>query len=170
MDSRAREIDPLDTRRLKDLEKLPFNFDAKTVQLSKNELGWKVDRHRAKIAQESPGSPEIDGPFAKACQAVREYRFPDPHLITGIFSPDANLAGRNMLLKAHFLGLSFYFGVRIVEVFDQTTQSDDGHPIQQWGYAYRTLHGHFEIGEIHVSDSGEAVLFILICVVLAGLD
>lgn len=148
MDSSIRKIDLLDTRRLEDLAKLPFNFDAKTVKLSENQLGWKIDKHRAKIAQEIHGPPVPGGPFSKACQAVREYQFPDPHLITGVFSPEADLAGRNMLLKAHFIGMSFYFGVRIVEVFDQKTQSDDGHSIQQWGYAYRTLHGHFEIGEI----------------------
>ncbi len=52
-----------------------------------------------------------------------------------------------MLLRARFLGVTFWFGVRVGDEIDETVQTPDG-PARDWGYGYATLEGHFERGEI----------------------
>jgi hypothetical protein len=75
------------------------------------------------------------------------YTFPPPDLITGIFVPDEPLEKRTLLLRGQFLGFSFWFGVRVGGIFDETRTTPAG-PEQVWGYNYRTLEGHFERGQI----------------------
>ncbi|RYY07607.1 MAG: DUF1990 family protein, partial [Cytophagaceae bacterium] len=50
-----------------------------------------------------------------------------------------------------FLGFVFHFGVRIVDVVDETRPLPDDGREQVWGYGYRTLAGHFERGQINFS-------------------
>jgi hypothetical protein len=81
---------------------------------------------------------------------MREYRFPDPSIVTGIYYPDRPLEQRVMLLRARAFGMSFFFGVRVGGVVDETRPTDDG-PQRVWGFNYQTLQGHFERGQMDFS-------------------
>lgn len=136
------------TTNLAEISALDFNYDYQIYEKSTDKLGWNVDRHQALLAHEPPGPPQTNGPFVRACRAVERYQFPDPRLIRAVYNPDQPLMGRNMLMKARFLGFTFYFGVRVTAVIDEQRNSPESDPCQVWGYAYRTLKGHFEVGEI----------------------
>lgn len=130
------------------LAELKYNFEQDQQQLFTENLGWKVDHYCSHVTDEPPGPPLDCGPFARAKEILRTYRFPPPAIIKGIFQPDLQLEGRNMLLKARFLGFTFFFGTRINRVIDETRNHPTRGPVQVWGYSYRTLRGHFEMGEI----------------------
>lgn len=130
------------------LAKLDYNFDSRMYYEAEDKTGWNIDRYFAKLASESPGMPEPDGAFRRVQVAIRLYQFPDPRLIRAVFDPKAELEGRNMLLIAKFLGLTFEFGVRVSSVVDEVRRDKAGDELYVWGYAYKTLKGHFEIGEI----------------------
>lgn len=133
--------------RLEKLPSLQFNYDPEKVEAYNQSTGWRVDFHEVELPSENPGPPEEGGAFQVAKGIVQDYRFPPPHLIQGIFYPDRPLAERYMLLKAHFLGFTFFFGVRIGGLIDTITETKEGRE-QVWGYHYRTLQGHFEKGQI----------------------
>jgi hypothetical protein len=64
-----------------------------------------------------------------------------------------------MLLQIRFLALRFDAGVRISEVYEDE-RALDGRHAHVFGWAYQTLEGHFEQGEMHYQvwkwfDSGE---------------
>jgi uncharacterized protein (UPF0548 family) len=103
---------------------------------------------------------------------LRRYAFPPPSLITGIFKPDTPLENRVMLLRARFLGISFWFGVRVSEVTDEEARPTAAGPERVWGYGYRTLEGHFERGQIdftiHKNLSTGAVQFCIHAVSQTG--
>lgn len=130
------------------LASLNYNYDVNQYLGSTNRIGWNIDHYEGLLDIESPGQPLIHGPFAAAREALIFYKFPDPHLIRAVFDPEVPLAGRNMLMFAKFLGFTFTFGVRITEVIDTSEVDRFGSEIKIWGYAYRTLAGHFEVGEI----------------------
>ena len=123
--------------------------------------GWRLDDYTTDLPAEAPGPPAAHGAFAAAQEVLRRYAFPPPSLITGIFRPDAPLAHRVMLLRARFLGFSFWFGVRVGEVTDEAARPTPGGPERVWGYGYRTLQGHFERGQIdftlHTMEDGTQV-------------
>jgi uncharacterized protein (UPF0548 family) len=52
-----------------------------------------------------------------------------------------------MLLELRFHGLRFHAGVRVAGVRDETREVD-GEPVRVWGFAYRTLQGHLETGQM----------------------
>ena len=133
--------------RLRAIEGLKLNFELPKNDTFTTGDGWNVDRYECRLPAEAPGLPEVNGVFETAREILRNYEFPDPTLISGIYKPDEALADRTMLLQAHFLGLHFYFGVKIGQVFDEVRDTPDGQ-VQIWGYNYRTLEGHFERGEI----------------------
>jgi hypothetical protein len=110
--------------------------------------GWRLDDYATDLPAEAPGPPEEHGAFAAAQEVLRRYAFPPPSLITGIFKPDTPLENRVMLLRARFLGFSFWFGVRVSEVTDEAARPTAAGPERVWGYGYRTLEGHFERGQI----------------------
>jgi len=130
------------------LSELEYNFDAKAYHESKDKSGWNIDHYVGELLREPPGAPLKNGAFEAIKEDMRFYQFPDPRLISAVFDPDRELRGRNMLMRAKFAGFKFYFGVRITDVIDELRTNPSGHPVQAWGYAYRTLKGHFEIGEI----------------------
>ena len=113
--------------------------------------GWHLDTYDVDLVPEPPGPPLPPGgpgaSWAVACDLVRDYAFPDPALVTGIFSPDDDLPGRPMLLKARFLVFTFWFGVRVGAEVDEVRETDGGR-VHAWGYDYATLEGHFERGRI----------------------
>jgi len=75
------------------------------------------------------------------------YEFVDPKLVRAYFDPQEPLESRNMLLEIHFWGLRIYAGVRSGGVSDGIRR-EDGSETRVWSWSYRTLEGHFEMGEI----------------------
>lgn len=128
-----------------------YNFDLDQEHEYSEADGWHLDQHDAELPPEPPGPPlpasSPSASWAIACDLVRNYAFPDPTLITGIFSPDEPVEGRPMLLRARFLGFTFWFGVRIGREIDEVRETDHG-PVHVYGYDYATLEGHFERGQI----------------------
>ncbi len=110
--------------------------------------GWRLDDYATDLPAEPPGPPAAHGSFVAAQDVLRRYAFPPPSLITGIFKPDEPLEKRVMLLRARFLGFTFWFGVRVSEVTDEAARATPAGPERVWGYGYRTLEGHFERGQI----------------------
>ena len=135
------------------LASLDYNYDDKVYHASKDKQGWHVDRYQASLASEPKGMPITNGPFEVAKNAIQLYQFPDPRLIRAVFNPESDLPGRNMLLLANFMGFHFTFGVRVTAVVDELRKNEKGEAIKVWGYSYRTLKGHFEIGEIRFEVS-----------------
>ncbi len=133
--------------RLARLEKLGLNFDLERREEFTSANGWHSDHYEADLPVESPGEPLDGGSFRAAQTVLREYKFPPPDLITGIFVPDEPLEKRVMLLRARFLGFTFYFGVKVSGVTDELRDVKDGQE-RVWGYRYATLEGHFERGQI----------------------
>ena len=139
-------------QRLDAIPTLSLNFDPDEISEDHAKAhGWHMDRHEVDLPPEPPGpplAPEAAGAsWAIACRLVREYAFPDPKLITGVFEPDCALEGRPMLLRARFLFFRFWLPVRVADVVDETRDTENG-PARVWGYSYTTLEGHFEKGQI----------------------
>lgn len=130
------------------LAHLPFNYDEKLYHEAKDKSGWFIDRYQASLAVEPPGEPIKDGPFETVKNAIRLYQFPDPKLIRAVFDPDSALVGRDMLMLARFMGFNFRFGVRVTSEVNEVCENKEGENVRHWGYSYRTLQGHFEVGEI----------------------
>ena len=132
------------------------NYDVSTLTQDALATGWRRDDYATDLPPEPPGPALASGSFAAAVEVLRNYTFPPPSLITGIFAPDQPLENRIMLLRAQFLGFKFWFGVRVVDVVDEASRATPAGPAgydpeQVWGYGYRTLEGHFERGQINFS-------------------
>jgi hypothetical protein len=126
--------------------KVNYDFSRQNEYTAAN--GWRLDDYATDLPIEAPGPPAAHGAFEAAQDVLRRYAFPPPSLITGIFKPDGPLENRLMLLRAQFLGFSFWFGVRVSEVTDEAACPTPAGPERVWGYGYRTLEGHFERGQI----------------------
>ena len=133
---------------LEAFRKAKVNYDPNRVHEYTATTGWRIDDYETDLPSEPPGPPVAGGSWEAACEVVREYRFPPPDLVTGIFVPDQPLHERVMLIRGQFLGFTFWFGVQIGGVTDETRESPDVGPERVWGYHYRTLEGHFEKGQI----------------------
>lgn len=133
-------------QRLTELDELPYNYDAS--EYVDGQPGWNVDHYEQSLPAEAPGAPIDGGSFEVAKNIITRYEFPDPTRIVGHFRGDAGLDGRTMLLEAKFLWMTFTFGVRVSKVVDDRIQNDHGQWQTRYGYAYRTLQGHWEIGEM----------------------
>lgn len=125
-----------------------YNFDPDKAAEYTSVAGWNVDDYETELPTEAPGPADAHGSWAAAREVLRNYTFPPPGLITGIFVPDQPLEQRVMVLRGQFLLFTFWFGVRIGGVTDETRTRPDGAREQVWGYNYRTLEGHFERGQI----------------------
>jgi uncharacterized protein (UPF0548 family) len=147
-------------RRLDALQRAPVNYDPAAVDLAHPPPGWLVDRRLTPLAREAPGEPEDGGSFQVASRLIRGYEFADPSLVRAFYDRDAPLQDRTMLLELRALGLvSIHVGVRVVEVFDDTRVLQ-GRRVRRFGWAYRTLQGHVERGQMDWQvwkwlDSGE---------------
>ena len=133
--------------RLEAARALASTYDAAAREAHTEAAGWHLDHHQAELPPEPPGPPIEGGSWARARQILHDYDFPDPRLITGIYSADEPLDGRPMLLRARFLLFTFWFAVRVQDVLDETRDGDRG-PLRVWGFSYSTLEGHFEKGII----------------------
>jgi hypothetical protein len=134
--------------RLASYDHAKVNYDFAHQDEFTTASGWRLDDYATDLPTEAPGPPEAQGPFEAAQDVLRRYAFPPPSLITGIFKPDEPLENRTMLLRARFLGFSFWFGVKVSEVTDEAARPMPSGPERVWGYGYRTLEGHFERGQI----------------------
>jgi uncharacterized protein (UPF0548 family) len=125
-----------------------INYDPGTLDLADPPAGWTVDDRTQALPSEAPGEPVAGGPWEIAAQLIRGYEFADPSVVRARYDPDAPLLGRNMLLELRALGLvSVYVGVRVSEVCDDHRERD-GRRARVFGWAYRTLEGHVEQGEM----------------------
>lgn len=130
-------------------EQTALNFDPTQREDFTEVNGWKIDDYGVGLPSEPPGEPLPDGSWQTACDVVRNYEFPDPGLISGIFVPDRALEERTMILQAHFIGFRFLFGVKICDVTNEIREHPQRGSARVWGYGYRTLEGHFEMGQIN---------------------
>lgn len=135
-------------KQIQGLSALDFNYDDKIYHAEKDKRGWHIDRYHTTLAIERIG-PVVSGGAYESCKQVIElYQFADPKLIKAYFDFERPLPGRNMLMLATFAGFTFTFGVRVTTVIDEVRKNAQGQSVQVWGYSYRTLQGHFEVGEI----------------------
>jgi uncharacterized protein (UPF0548 family) len=146
--------------RIQSYEDTAYNFDVDAHESFTAANGWRIDSYVQELPLEPPGEPAPQGSFETARQIIRNYEFPDPNLITGIYVPDTPLDKRVMVLKARFLLFTFYFGVKVGNVIDEIRHDEKKGDARVWGWSYRTLEGHFEMGEITFSlwkflESGE---------------
>ncbi len=100
--------------------------------------GWHVDD----LCQPLPA-----GSFEAAKELMTGYGFADPSIVRAYYDRDAPLEGRTMLLEVQYHRLRLHVGVRVSEVIDRVEQHD-GRDVRVWGWAYRTLEGHFEQGQM----------------------
>lgn len=143
--------------RLESYAKARANFDDTRISEYNAENGWRIDDYEQELPAEPPGHPLPGGSFYAATEVLRNYSFPPPDLITGVFLPDTPLEDRVMVLRGRFLLFTFWFGVRVVNVIDEVRllpgkvgAGGDGQEAV-WGYSYRTLEGHYERGQIDFS-------------------
>ena len=146
--------------RLRRLQSTPVNYDPATLNLQDPPAGWHVDDRCQRLAPEPPGEPIPEGSWETAKRLISGYEFADPSLVRAHYERDAPLAGREMVLELHALGLiTVHVGVRVVDVYDEVRERD-GRRARVFGWAYRTLKGHVEQGQMDWMvwkwlDSGE---------------
>lgn len=121
--------------------------------------GWWIDDHRQELPPEAPGPPIPGGAWEVACRILRDYDFVDPAIVRALYRSGDPLEGRDMLLELRVWGLRFHVGVRLGEVSNGTVM-EDGRKATVWGWNYRTLEGHFEVGQMDYEvrkwlDSGD---------------
>jgi uncharacterized protein (UPF0548 family) len=138
---------PGEPRSVEDLRGRGWNFDPRRLRELVAEEGWHQDDRRQALPPEPPGEPVPGGSFERARALIRDYAFADGSAVRAIYEQDAPLEGRDMLLVGRFLGLDFRLGVRVFEVVDEARTEED-RPVQVWGWAYRTLSGHLERGQM----------------------
>jgi uncharacterized protein (UPF0548 family) len=140
------------------LHGLEVNFDPARLPTAPREA-WHDDSYCRALSTEPPGEPVPEGCFEVAKRLLCDYEFADPRRITAYYVANAPLLERDMLLEIHYLGLRLRVGVRVGAVFDELRRID-GRALRVWGWAYRTLEGHLERGQMDYQiwkwlDTGE---------------
>jgi uncharacterized protein (UPF0548 family) len=134
--------------RLAALSGRPVNYDPAALDLEDPPPGWNVDRRCQPLPGEPPGEPVPEGSWEIACRLIRGYEFADPSLVRAHYDPARPLEGREMLLELIALGLvRVHVGVRVVHVYDEQ-RTLAGRTARVFGWAYRTLEGHVEEGQM----------------------
>jgi uncharacterized protein (UPF0548 family) len=157
---RVEDLPPEELEALRVLRDKPLNFDLAERPSFTRGAGWHIDDYRQPLPSEAPGPPEPDGVWERAKQLMLDYEFADPRIVTAIYAEDSELEGRDMLLEARFWNLiRFRFGVRVGGVLDET-RTLDRREARIWGWSYRTLQDHLEMGQMDYqvwkwADSGE---------------
>lgn len=144
---------------LAQLDDAPLNFDLERRPEFTPATGWKLDHYRLALPPEPPGEPLPCGSWTACAHIMAGYGFADPSIVRALYDADCPLQDRNMLLEARFYGLRFLLGLRVGGIEDTTTQAD-GRPVRRWGWNYRTLRGHLEMGQMDYTavkrlDTGE---------------
>jgi uncharacterized protein (UPF0548 family) len=135
-------------RRLAELADAPVNYDAADLDLEHPPPGWNVDARCQPLPAEPPGEPAAEGSWEIARRLIRGYEFADPSLVRAHYDPERPLGGREMLLELRALGLvRIHVGVGVVAVYDEVRRADGGEA-RVYGWAYRTLQGHVEQGQM----------------------
>ncbi|HEV2070871.1 MAG TPA: DUF1990 family protein [Acidimicrobiales bacterium] len=134
-------------RMLDELHDKALNFELGDRSGFTPRTGWKVDEYCQPLPPEPPGDPLLDGSWEIARGLMRNYEFADPAIVRAVYHPDRPLEDRDMLLEARFVGLRFRFGVRVGGVRDEIRELD-GRRVRVWGWNYRTLQGHLEMGQM----------------------
>jgi uncharacterized protein (UPF0548 family) len=124
-----------------------FNFDPDQSEHFTTENGWKIDDYTQPLPPEPPGPPVPGGSFQVAQRLMADYEFADPAIVRAVYAEDSPLERRDMLLEGRFYGLRFHLGVRVGGLVDEE-QATDGRPVRRWGWSYRTLQGHLEMGQM----------------------
>ena len=135
-------------KRLDGLAGRSVNFDASRVSEYTPAAGWHVDDMVEPLPHEIPGPPASDGTWHLAKRLMIDYQLADPGIVRAVYDHDAPLEGRNMLLQIRFLGVRFDVGVRVSAVYEEERELDSRRA-RVFGWAYQTLDGHFEQGEMH---------------------
>lgn len=131
---------------LDQLHQVGVNFELEAKRITEAD-GWKIDDYCVALPQESPGEPESGGSWEIGRRLLQEYEFADPEIVRAVYHPDHPLEGRTMLLEGRFLWMRFHFGVRVGGLIDRT-EDVDGRSARRWGWNYRTLQGHLEMGQM----------------------
>jgi uncharacterized protein (UPF0548 family) len=135
-------------RRLAALPNKPLNFDLASLEHASAATGWTITDLRQTLPAEPPGQPTADGSWQIARRLMRVYEFADPSIVRAYYDPEAPLHGRNMLLKLQALGIAhLYVGVRVGDVYEEVRELE-GQRACVWGWNYRTLEGHVEMGQM----------------------
>lgn len=133
---------------LAELADKPVNYDADALDVAHPPRGWSIDRRCQPLRTEPPGDPVPEGSWEIARRLIRGYEFADPSLVRAHYDKHAPLEGRNMLLELRaFNVIRVYVGTRVVKVYDETRHID-GRDARVFGWAYRTLEGHVEEGQM----------------------
>jgi len=125
---------------LAELKQRTVNFDVPPEQMTVAN-GWTIDGSHDSLGTETEGPPVADGLFDRARQALVNYDFSDPSIVTGHYDPDAPFVGRDMLLELKVHGFRFLGGVRVHSVREEVE-----HGTTLFGFRYDTLQGHIERG------------------------
>jgi uncharacterized protein (UPF0548 family) len=146
-------------RALHELHEVDTNFDPTQHDDLTEANGWRVDDYCVALPPEPPGDPVPEGSWETAKRLLGEYEFADPSILRAVYYPDHPLDGRTMLLEGRFFWMRFIFGVRVGGLIDATV-SVEGRPLRVWGWNYRTLQGHLEMGQMDYevckwTDTGE---------------
>ena len=129
------------------LRDAPLNFDLDRRAEFTSQTGWKLDHYCQPLPPEPPGPPLPRGSWAACRRLMAAYAFADPAIVRAMYDAARPLERRDMLLEGRFYGLRFLLGLRIGDVVDDTT-TIDGRPVRRWGWNYRTLRGHLEMGQM----------------------
>jgi uncharacterized protein (UPF0548 family) len=136
-----------------------LNFDPDQTGHFTTENGWHVDDYTQPLPPEPPGPPIPGGSFEVAQRLMEDYELADPAIVRAVYATDSPLERRDMLLEGRFWGLRFHLGVRVGGLVDEELATA-GRPLRRWGWNYRTLQGHLEMGQMDYEvrkwlDSGE---------------
>jgi len=135
-----------------------LNFDPAGLASVKRDA-WHVDDYCRSLPREPPGEPIRFGSFETAKSLLHGYEFADPKRIRAYYWAGPPFQGRDMLLEIRYLGLRMRVGVRIGSTFDEVREIANRN-VRVWGWAYRTLQGHLERGQMDYQvwkwlDTGE---------------
>lgn len=104
------------------------------------EHGWRIDDYCEPLGRG-------DEVFSRAQTLLRDYKVADPSMVRATYDPDTPLPGRDMLLELRFGPLRLHVGCRVGDVTDEMRRVD-GREVRVWGWAYQTLEGHLEQGQM----------------------
>lgn len=126
-----------------------LNFDPASLERASPAAGWTITDLRQTLPSEPPGEPIPDGSWQIARRLMRGYEFADPSIVRAYYDSEEPLNGRNMLLKLQALGIAhLYVGVRVGAVYEEVRELE-GDRARIWGWNYRTLEGHVEMGQMN---------------------
>lgn len=135
-------------RRLTELAARDLNFDLAALAGAGPGGGWQITDLRQPLPAEPPGMPAERGSWEIARRVMRGYEFADPSIVRAYYDPAVPLQRREMLLRLQAVGLvSVYVGVRVGDVYERMLEVG-GREAYVWGWNYRTLEGHVEMGQM----------------------